>query len=147
MCWTNVILPPTSTVSALIARCLLGWAFRTRAPRPWRRSPTPASLWTRGWVELRCCSCVTLNCTRSLPFLLVIERLERARCARLEWARYTAARRMWMEEEENGRGKRKARLCLSLVPVSQLLWTRKERDCAQSNVAQTSPKLRHHAPL
>ena len=27
-----------------------------------------------------------------------------------------------------------ARLCLSLAPVSQLLWTRKERDCVQSHI-------------
>ena len=53
-----------------------------------------------------------VDCTQSLSFLLVIERLERARCA--------AAR-------ETGVSK------VSLAPVSQLLWTRKERDCVQSS--------------
>ena len=56
---------------------------------------------------------------------------------------------------EWGRGKRKervpsflrpsspfsARLCLSLAPVSQLLWTRKERDCVQSISRSVSPPI------
>ena len=32
-----------------------------------------------------------------------------------------------------------ARLCLSLAPVSQLLWTWKERDCVQSNTGLAQP--------
>ena len=37
---------------------------------------------------------------------------------------------------------RRPRLCLSLAPVSQLLWTRKERDCVQSMILCTARFLR-----
>ena len=62
-------------------------------------------------------------------FPLVIERLERARC---KTARETGV----SPREEWRRGKRKfsPRLCLSLAPVSQLLWRRKERDCVQTKL-------------
>ena len=76
-----------------------------------------------------------LDCTQSLSFLLVVEKLERARCAA---ACETGASEMrgrvrdWSERgrrwREWGRGKRKhifrpfspfsARLCLSLAPIS-----------------------------
>ena len=96
---------------------------------------------TNCWGQNTASDAVTvpeLDCTQSLSFLL-IERLERARCA-------TA--RDWSEQDKRprgewGRGREKkglffrpsssfsARLCLSLAPVSQLLWTRKERNCVQ----------------
>ena len=66
-------------------------------------------------------SCDVLDCTQSLSVLLVIERLERARCAT---ARETGVSKV------DGCA---ARRCLSLAPVSQLLWMRKDRDCVQSS--------------
>ena len=68
---------------------------------------------------------VRLDCTQSLSFLLVIERLERERCTTVR-------------DETGERGRRprpfSARLCLTLAPVSRLLRTRKERDCVHSSV-------------
>ena len=61
-----------------------------------------------------------IDCTQPLSFLLVIERLVQARC--------TIARGTGVSEVD-GRASSpfSARLCLALAPVSQLLWTRKER--------------------
>ena len=70
----------------------------------------------------------SLDCAQSLSFVLVIERLERARCA---IARETAARSSRPSSPFS------ARLCLSLASVPQLLWMGKERDCAQSNTPRT----------
>ena len=72
---------------------------------------------------------VLLGCTQSLSFLLVIGRLERARCA--------TARETGVSQVE-GSAENGEKVCLSLAPVSQLLWTREERDCVQSNVLRVN---------
>ena len=77
-------------------------------------------------LELSTCG---VDCAQSLSFLLVIEILERARYA---MTRETTARRMGKREEKSPSSPLSARLWLSLAPVPQLLWTRKERDCVQS---------------
>ena len=69
---------------------------------------------------------LAVDCTQPLSFLLVIERLERARCAT---ARETGISKV------DGRARFSARLCLSLAPVPHLLWTRTERGCVQSTLA------------
>ena len=78
----------------------------------------------------------SLQFTQSLSFLLVIERLERARCTT---TRETGVSKV-DGHVENGKecpsSPFSARLCLSPAPVPQLLWTRKERDCVQSSSDQ-----------
>ena len=74
---------------------------------------------------------VQIDCTQSLSFHLVIERLEQARCTT---ARETGVNEIFVLLPI-------LRAYRSLAPVSQLLWTREERDCVKSKVQTSRPSF------
>ena len=93
-----------------------------------------------------------LDCTQSISFLLVIERLERTRCAT---ARETGVSKIDGSAKNRAEKRRvplffrpsspfSTRPCLSLAPVSQLLWTRKERDCVEFRSMWMWPNDKRH---